>query len=174
MKSVTKGKERRNKTMRLRLERIALKSTYTIGHLYYIAESGSKVYICDVIEDKVRDLNKNGKFDPPTEVKIKGQTAIPYGTYEVAMNTRSPKFSNFAKYPYAKKYNGYMPRLLRVPQFEGILIHPGSSANSSAGCLIVGYNKVVGRVVDSQKAFNYLMDKYLVPNRAEKITIEIV
>lgn len=161
--------------MKLKLERTALKSTYTIGHLYYIAESGAKVYICDVVEDKVRDLNKNGKFDNG-EVKIKGQTAIPYGTYEVAMNTESPKFSNFAKYPYAKKYNGYMPRLLKVPHFEGILIHPGSSANSSAGCLIVGYNKVVGGVVDSQKAFFRLMDTYLVPakERGETITIEIV
>lgn len=162
--------------MKLRLERTALKSTYTIGHLYYVAESGSKVYICDVVEDKVRDVNKNGKFDPPTEVKIKGQTAIPYGTYNVTLHVRSPKFSNFTKYPYAKKYNGYMPRLLNVPSFEGILIHCGSSANSSAGCLIVGYNKVVGRVVDSQKAFFYLMDKYLVPakERGEKIEIEIV
>jgi hypothetical protein len=42
--------------------------------------------------------------------------------------------------------------------------------------LIVGYNKVVGRVEDSQKAFYYLMDKYLVPakERGETITIEIV
>ena len=161
--------------MKLRLERTALKSTYTIGHLYYVAESKAKVYICDVVEDKVRDLNKNGKFDNG-EVKIKSQTAIPYGTYEVAMHTKSPKFSNFTKYPYAKKYNGYMPRLLRVPSFEGILIHCGSSANSSAGCLIVGYNKVVGKVVDSQKAFYYLMDNYLIPakERGQKITIEIV
>ena len=162
--------------MKLRLERTALKASYTIGHLYYIAESGSKVYICDVVEDKVRDVNKNGKFDPPAEVKIKGQTAIPYGTYNVTLHVRSPKFSNFTKYPWAKKYNGYLPRLLNVPSFEGILIHCGSSANSSAGCLIVGYNKVVGRVVDSQKAFRYLMDTYLVPakERGEKIEIEIV
>lgn len=161
--------------MRLRLERTALKSTYTIGHLYYIAESGAKIYICDVVEDKVRDLNKNGKFDNG-EKKIKSQTAIPYGTYEVALNIRSPKFSNFTKYPYAKKYNGYLPRLLRVNHFEGILIHCGSSANSSAGCLIVGYNKVVGRVVNSQDAFFKLMDNYLVPckQRGEKVTIEIV
>lgn len=161
--------------MKLRLERTALKATYTIGHLYYIAESGAKVYICDVVEDKVRDINKNGKFDG-NEVKIKSQTAIPYGTYQVTLNIKSPKFSNFVKYPYAKKYNGYLPRLLNVNHFEGILIHCGSSANSSAGCLIVGYNKVVGRVVDSQKAFFYLMDKYLVPakERGEKIEIEIV
>lgn len=162
--------------MELRLERVALRATYTIGHLYCMTESGQKVYICDVVEDKVRDLNKNGKFDPPAEVKIKSQTAIPYGTYQVTLNVKSPKFSNFAKYPYAKKYGGYLPRVLNVPHFEGILIHCGSSANSSAGCLIVGYNKVVGRVIDSQKAFYYLMDKYLVPakDRGEKISIEIV
>ena len=161
--------------MKLRLERVALKSTYTIGHLYKVNSKGSKTYICDVVEDKVRDTNHNGKFDNG-EVKIKGQTAIPYGTYEVAMNIKSPKFSNFVKYPYAKKYDGYLPRLLRVPSFEGILIHCGSSANSSAGCLIVGYNKIVGRVVNSQEAFYKLMDEYLVPckNRGEKITIEII
>jgi hypothetical protein len=69
-----------------------------------------------------------------------------------------------------------MPRLLNVPHFEGILIHCGSSEKSSAGCLIVGYNKVVGRVVDSQAAFNKLMDNYLEPakGRGELIYIEIV
>ncbi len=161
--------------MRLRLERTALKASYTIGHLYEV-RGGKRDYICDVVEDKVRDIDKNGKFDAPKEVKIKSQTAIPYGTYEVSMNTKSPKFSNYSKYPYARKYGGYLPRLLKVPHFEGILIHPGRSANSSAGCLIVGYNKVVGRVVDSEKAFYHLMDKYLVPakERGEKITIEIV
>lgn len=160
--------------MRLRLERIALKPAYTIGHLYNVT-NGKRVYICDTVEDKVRDLNHNGVFDNG-EQKIKGQTAIPYGTYEVTLKIKSPKFSNFVKYPYAKKYRGYLPRLLRVKHFEGILIHCGSSANSSAGCLIVGYNKVVGRVVDSQKAFYKLMDDYLVPasERGEDIFIEIV
>ena len=160
--------------MRLRLERTALKPKYTIGHLYDVT-NGKREYICDVIEDTVRDLNKNGVFDGG-EKKIKSLTAIPYGTYEVTMKVKSPKFSNYTKYPYAKKYHGYMPRLLNVKHFEGILIHCGSSANSSAGCLIVGYNKVVGRVVDSQKAFYRLMDTYLVPakERGETITIEIV
>lgn len=161
--------------LHLRLERTALKEKYTIGHLY-VMQDGKKVYVCDTIEDTVRDKNKNGKFDPPAEKKIKTLTAIPYGKYEVSLRTKSPKFSNFSKYPYAKKYNGYMPRLLRVPSFEGILIHCGSSEKSSAGCIIVGYNKVVGRVVDSQKAFYKLMDEYLMPakNRGQYIYITIV
>ena len=161
--------------MKLKLERTALKATYTIGHLYYIAESGTKVYICDVVEDKVRDINKNGKFDNG-EVKIKSQTAIPYGTYNVTLNIKSPKFSNYTKYPYAKKYRGYLPRLLRVKHFDGILIHCGRTERSSAGCIIVGYNKVVGQVVNSEDAFYKLMDGFLMParNRGEGIYIEIV
>ena len=63
--------------MKLTLKRIALRDTYTIGKLYT-----DDVYFCDTLEDKVRDLNKNGIFDNG-EVKIKGQTAIPYGEYEV-------------------------------------------------------------------------------------------
>ena len=160
--------------MELRLERTALKDKYTIGHLYDVT-GGKRVYICDTIEDKVRDLNSNGKFDNG-EVKIPKETAIPYGKYQVTLSIRSPKFSDFKKYPYAKKYNGYLPRLLRVNHFEGILIHCGSSQNSSAGCIIVGYNKVVGRVVNSQEAFYRLMDKFLTPanKRHEVIYITIV
>lgn len=160
--------------MRLRLERVALRPKYTIGHLYDVT-NGKKEYICDVIEDRVRDINKNGIFDGE-EKKIKSETAIPYGTFQVTLNVKSPKFSNYVKYPYAKKYKGYLPRLLRVPSFEGILMHCGRTQNSSAGCLIVGYNKVVGAVVDSQKAFYHLMDDYLVPakEKGELIYIEIV
>ena len=160
--------------MRLRLERTALKKTYTIGHLYDVT-NGKKVYICDTIEDKVRDLNHNGTFDNG-EVKIPKETAIPYGTYEITLWVKSPKFSNYEKYPYAKKYKGYLPRLLNVKHFEGILIHCGRTERSSAGCIIVGYNKVVGQVINSQDAFYKLMDGFLMParNRGEGIYIEIV
>lgn len=159
--------------LRLRLERTALREKYTIGHLY-VMKDGKKVYVCDTIEDAVRDVNKNGKFDNG-EKKIKTLTAIPYGTYFVGW-AKSPKFSNYAKYPYTKKYNGVMPWVRDVPSFQGILIHCGTSEKSSAGCLIVGYNKVVGRVVDSQAAFYKLMDEWLVPakKKGQKIYITIV
>ena len=52
--------------MELILKRIALKETYTIGHLYVDGK-----YFCDTCEDKVRDLSK--------EQKVYGETAIPYG-----------------------------------------------------------------------------------------------
>lgn len=160
--------------MKLRLRRIALKETYTIGKLE-VWKDGQWVYLCDTIEDKSRDLNKNGVFDNG-EKKIYGETAIPYGTYKITMNVVSPKFSNFTKYPYARKYQGYMPRLLNVNHFDGILIHPGRSARSSAGCIIVGKNKIVGQVVESTEVWCSLMEHYFWPARksGEPITIEIV
>jgi hypothetical protein len=160
--------------MKLRLRRIALKETYTIGKLE-AWKDGQWVYLCDTIEDKNRDLNKNGVFDNG-EKKVYGETAIPYGTYKITMNVVSPKFSNFTKYPYARKYQGYMPRLLNVNHFDGILIHPGRSARSSAGCIIVGKNKIVGQVVESTEVWCSLMEHYFWPARksGEPITIEIV
>ena len=156
--------------MELTLKRIALRSEYTIGKLYVDGE-----YVCDTIEDTVRDLDKDGKF-ANGEVKIPGKTAIPYGRYEVTMKVKSPKYSNFTKYSWAKKYDGYLPRLLNVPHFDGVLIHVGNSALDSEACVLVGENKVVGKVINSVNTFRRLMDDYLVPakKRNEKIAITII
>lgn len=158
--------------LRLTLERTALKKLYTIGHLYAMV-NGKKTYVCDTIEDTVRDINKNGVFDNG-EKKIAKLTAIPYGTFRIGWS-RSERFGT-VKFMEAAKYDHTMPWVLNVPSFQGILIHCGVSEKSSAGCIIVGYNKVVGRVVDSRKAFNLLMDKYLWParKRGQKIYITIV
>ena len=156
--------------MELILKRIALRSEYTIGKLYVNGE-----YVCDTIEDTVRDLDKDGKF-ANGEVKIPGKTAIPYGRYEITMKVKSPKYSNFSKYSWAKKYDGYLPRLLNVPHFEGVLIHVGNSALDSEACVLVGENKVVGKVINSVNTFRRLMDEYLVPakKRNENIVITII
>lgn len=155
--------------MKIEVKRIALKDKYTIGHMYIDGK-----FVCDTLEDKVRDLNKNGKFDNG-EVKIPNETAIPYGTYNVTMNIQSLKYSNYAKYPYVKKYNAFMPRLQNVPSFEGILIHAGNTADNTSGCILVGENKIKGQVVNSQKIWTNLMDKYFWPAKlnGEKITIEM-
>ena len=156
--------------MELTLKRIALRSEYTIGKLYVDGE-----YVADTIEDTVRDLDKDGKF-ANGEVKIPGKTAIPYGRYEITMKVKSPKYSNFSRYSWAKKYDGYLPRLLNVPHFDGVLIHVGNSALDSEACVLVGENKVVGKVINSVNTFRRLMDDYLVPakKRNEKIVITII
>lgn len=153
--------------MKLLLKRIALRPTYTIGKLYI-----DGAYICDVLEDPVRDLNKNGVFDNG-ERKIYGETAIPYGTYEITMKVKSPKFSRKATYAWC---GGYLPRLLNVPHFEGILLHAGNSAQDSHGCPLVGENKIVGKLVNSMHTLRNKVYPLLkkASDKGEIITIEII
>ena len=148
--------------MKLTLKRIALRPTYTIGKLYI-----DDNYFCDTLEDTVRDLNKNGKFDNG-EKKVYAKTAIPYGTYEVTTNVVSSRFKNRI---WAKPYNGKIPRLLNVQSFDGVLLHPGSSQLDTSGCILVGKNTIVGRLTDSQKTFHLLMQKI---KNQKNITIEII
>lgn len=153
--------------MRLTLQRIAKKETYTIGRLYV-----DGVYFCDTIEDKDRGLKSHYPLDKIKETKVYGETAIPLGTYDITMDVVSPKFRSRS---WATPYGGKIPRLLSVPAFEGVLIHPGNTAEDCLGCILVGKNTSVGRVNNSQVTFRSLMDKHLVPahQRGEVISITI-
>lgn len=148
--------------MKLLLKRIALRDSYTIGKLYI-----NGTYFCDTLEDRVRDFNKDGDLNDVGEGKVYGQTAIPYGTYKVATSIQSPKYSQRATYAWCK---GYLPRLLNVPHFEGILIHAGNTSEDSAGCILVGENKVRGQVINSMATLKRLLR---IINGADDITITI-
>jgi hypothetical protein len=136
--------------MILRVERRFKGETYTIGTMYVNGER-----FCDTLEDKVRDLAGG-------EAKVPGETAIPEGTYRVIVN-RSPKFGRD------------LPRLLDVPQFEGVLIHRGNSAEDSAGCILVGENKEKGKVINSTPYEERLVALCkAAQSRGETIEIEVV
>lgn len=141
--------------MKLLVKRIAEKKDYTIGNLFV-----DGVYVCDTLEDAVRPK------------KIYGRTAIPKGTYQIDMDVVSPRFKDRG---WAKPYGGKLPRLVNVPNFEGVLIHVGNNQSDTSGCLLVGKNSVKGMVTDSISTFSRIMDDYLVPahKRGETITITI-
>lgn len=152
--------------MDIKVKRIALKNAYTIGKLYI-----NGVYQCDTLEDKVRDYNKDGDLNDLNEQKVYGETAIPYGKYEVTLKVQSPKYSKLATYSWC---NGYLPRLLNVPHFDGILIHSGNVADHSCGCLLVGENKVVGKVINSMATLKRIYPQLKqASDRGEKIWIAI-
>jgi len=133
--------------MKLKLHRIFFKE-YTIGKLYI-----DEVYFSDTLEDKVRDLSK--------DQKVFGQTAIPYGTYQVQVS-RSPKFGRD------------LPRLLNVPHFDGILMHRGNTNKDTSGCILLGENKIKGMVINSTGYEVKLVEVLKTALLKEKVTIEIV
>ena len=135
--------------MKLLLERKWKKPTYTIGRLYI-----DDTFFCNTLEDTDSGLKQTDPLNVLKSKKISGETAIPTGIYKVDMNTVSPKYSAIKWYK--DICNGKLPRLSQVPGYEGILIHPGNTANDSLGCILVGENKVKGGLVNSKETFKKL------------------
>lgn len=154
--------------MKILVERRWKKETYTIGKLYI-----DGVFFSNTLEDKDRGLTSTMSLGDIKKIKQKGVTAIPTGTYNVRMDIVSPKYSN--KEWFLKNCNGSrMPRLINVPGFEGILIHPGNTASDTDGCLLVGKNDTVGMVTKSKDYFLQLYNKmYMAYRKGEKIEITI-
>lgn len=123
----------KNNDVIIEVERHIFEEDYTVGKLKVDGN-----YICDVIEDKVRVLNRERD-------KVLGRTAIPAGKYRVVLD-------------YSNRFGKIMPHLLDVPYFKGIRIHKGNSANDSSGCLIVCYYDKNGWGINSAKAYGLVYD----------------
>lgn len=93
--------------MKIEVIRDIFRPNETLGKLFI-----DGTFFCYTLEDTVRD------------VKIKHKTAIQKGCYEVV-------------YAPSSKYGRLMPRLLDVPNFEGVLIHGGNTAMDTSGCILV-------------------------------------
>ena len=109
--------------MKLELLRKEFTEKSTIGDFFI---DGKR--FCYSLEDVVRDI------------KISGETAIPYGVYEVITN-------------YSNRFKKVMPLIKDVPGFDGIRIHAGNTAENTEGCPLLGYTKDVDFVGKSNKAF---------------------
>lgn len=159
--------------MKLLLTRIAKKDKYTIGRLYMQDKQNKQwVKLCDTIEDKDRGLDQSMSEANITHIKVKHQTAIPTGTYKIVMNIVSGTFVKKQKY---KDFcGGKLPRLSYVKGFSGILIHAGIDQDSSSGCIILGENKVVGKVINSWETFKRVYNLLkAASDRGEAITLTV-
>lgn len=163
---VLKRKATDMKKLELVVKRIATNPDYTIGELY---ANGKK--LCNTMEAPDRGLYQSMPLTDLKESKVDGKTAIPYGTYLVTLNHKSPKFS---KDDYYKDFcDGYVPRLLRVPGFEGILILRGNKKDEAKGSLIIGENTTPGGLANSKLHWEKLMNEYLLPAKEEKTPVLI-
>lgn len=132
--------------MNITVNRIFKGPDYTIGKLYIDGK-----YFCDTLEDTVRNPG----------VKIPGKTAIPAGKYKIKL-TESLRFVRL------------MPRLENVPGFTGVLIHAGNTAEDTEGCILVGKNRVKGKVLDSRETFKKLFTMlWVVSLGGESLEVEI-
>jgi len=126
--------------MKLLLKRLHKTELSTIGELFVDGK-----FECYTLEDKER------------EIKIKGETAIPKGTYNVSI-TQSNRFKRL------------LPLLANVPNFDGVRIHSGNSNHDTEGCILVGTTRSNDFIGNSRIAFDKLFKKMQV---AKEITLTI-
>lgn len=125
----------------------------TLSKLYFGAQ-----HICDVLEDEIREV-------PGVEVmlwKVKGRTAIPSGTYMLALQN-------------SMRFGADTLTVTCVPGFEYIRIHGGNTQLDTEGCLLPGTRNGTNTVKDSRVALQRLRD-LIVPSlrRGEPVILKII
>lgn len=102
-----------------------------------------------VLEDLDRGLDDSWTLEEIKKVKVKSETAIPTGRYQVKIN-------------YSPRFKRQLPLLYNVKGFSGIRIHSGNTHLHTEGCPLPGqyWNKVGDDycVYYSRNAANKLQD----------------
>jgi Family of unknown function (DUF5675) len=130
--------------MQITVRRQVFTEQSTVGQMFINGK-----FECFTLEDRVRPA------------KIKSETAISAGTYQLVINVSA-------------RFGIRLPLLVDVPEFSGIRIHPGNAAADTDGCILVGQNKSADFVGSSKLAFQALMPKLEKAAALQKITIEII
>lgn len=120
------------------LELLLIRKNYsldcTIGELFIIDRNSKKtIKVCETLEDA------------STTTKIKGESCIPVGKYEVQI-TMSNRFKKM------------LPLLIDVPNFEGVRFHGGNTEADTEGCILVGmHTDGVSKIWNCQPALDAVM-----------------
>ena len=136
-----------------------INQTFTHGELFVKDNSGKWLDFCYTLEDQVRDINMNGKFDG-NEKKVYGKTAIPFNKYKGQVTLSSA-------------FKREMPLIMDVPEFIGIRMHGGNTEDDSLGCILIAYETDNnGKIWDTAE---HDLTKLIKANDKEgKFTIEII
>ena len=138
--------------MKLRLERGPSAHGATIGDIYV-----DGAWECHSCEDEVREI----EGEPVESWKVKGETAIPRGTYNVIVTPSA-------------RFHRDLPLLENVAGFDGIRIHPGNTAADTEGCILPGRTRTDRTVGESKVAFQALFDKIKTAlDSGDSVSIEV-
>ena len=109
--------------MELEVLRFSSESDSTNGLLFDVS-GGERKFLCYTLEDEHRSI------------KVRSETRVPAGTYNVTLRTTGGFHSRYTA-KYGEMHKG-MLWVRDVPNFEYILIHTGNTDEHTAGCLLVG------------------------------------
>lgn len=129
--------------MRLHLLRVCTRPEWTAGVIIR-ADVAKPQWLCASMEDGHKD------------VKVKGKTRIPAGTYKIKLRNEGTLTQKYTqKFPDIHKG---MLWIQNVPGFEYIYIHLGNTSQDSEGCILVGnsINYDTGFQGDSVAAYRSL------------------
>ena len=134
---------------------------YTLGMLID-STNNEKNFLAYTLEDEHRD------------VKVKGETRIPEGLYNITLRKEGGFDSRYKK-KYGEMHKG-MLWVRDVPGFEYILIHTGNTDEHTAGCLLVGNTSdLKGFVGSSTSAYKRIYPAIAEAlQHGEAVTIEYI
>ena len=119
--------------MEIKLIRKYYKTRYTLGRLYV-----NNSFFSDTLEPPSKHLTERCSTATIQKAKGEGFRAIPTGRYRILI-TRSRRFGR------------WLPLLMNVKGFEGIRIHAGNKPEDTRGCILPGFNRRKGYVLDSTR-----------------------
>jgi hypothetical protein len=139
--------------MIIELKREVFNTNNTIGSI----NINNTIYY--TLEDVVR-FPEGSTLKYMLKNKVKHQTAIPYGTYEIV-------------WTYSNKFERFMPELLNVPAFGGIRMHKGNVEANTSGCVLLGKRKTKDSILGSKSAVKEFEKWLLLTMKKEKVFIKI-
>jgi len=113
----------RKNNMELEVLRFSSQKDSTLGILSDI--TNDRKFMCFTLEDEYRTL------------KVKGETRIPAGRYEIKLRTEGGFHERYLE-KFGMAFHKGMLWIQNVPNFEYVLIHIGNKEDDTAGCLLVG------------------------------------
>lgn len=147
--------------MELQLKRFSSQQDDTLG-LWFIENK----FECFCLEDEKR------------RIKIKGETRIPEGRYQIELYPMGTMHEQYQK-KFGKAFHRGMLHVMNVPNFAGILIHIFNTEDETMGCLGVGdtlnsntiKNGFLGESTNAYKRFYPKVRDVLLKNEQVFLTI---
>ena len=146
----------------MKLEELRYKSddNHTLGAMFEVKEDGSREFMCYTLEDEHR------------EEKVRSETRIPAGEYEIKLRTVGGFHSKYSR-RFRDIHKG-MLWLQDVPNFKWILIHCGNTDQDTAGCLLVGQTQQDNFIGRSTQAYLDIYPRIAEAVKSNKVTINYI